>query len=248
MDQGNKKVTLITGGTGGLGTAMCKALTLEGYRVVANYFKPEELPKWEKTLAVDNLKLDSVQGDVSSFESCEKMIKEVEEKIGAIDILVNNAGITRDTFFHKMSPEKWLAVINTNLNSIFNVTRNVIEGMRERGFGRIINISSVNGQRGQAGQTNYSAAKAGIHGFTKSLAMEMAHKGVTVNTISPGYIGTDMVMAIREDIREQLISEVPIKRLGMPEEIANMVVYLASEKASYITGANHNINGGIHVY
>lgn len=248
MDKDNKKVALVTGGTGGLGTAMCKALALEGYRVVANYFKEDELSKWEKALADDNLKLDSVQGDVSSFESCEKMVKEVEEKIGSIDVVINNAGITRDTFFHKMTPEKWLAVINTNLNSVFNVTRNVIEGMRARGFGRIINISSVNGQRGQAGQTNYSAAKAGLHGFTKSLAMEMAHKGVTVNTISPGYIGTDMVMAIREDIREKLVAEVPVKRMGMPEEIANMVVYLSSDKAGYITGANHSINGGMHVY
>lgn len=248
MDKDNKKVALVTGGTGGLGTAMCRALALEGYRVVANYYAPEELPKWEETLATDDLKLDSVQGDVSNYESCEQMVKEVEEKIGPIDIVVNNAGITRDTFFHKMTPEKWNAVISTNLNSVFNVTRNVIAGMRERGFGRIINISSVNGQRGQAGQTNYSAAKAGIHGFTKSLAMETANKGITVNSISPGYIGTDMVMAIREDIRERLIQEVPVKRLGTPAEIADLVVYLASDKASYITGANHSINGGMHVY
>jgi acetoacetyl-CoA reductase len=244
MDANNKRVALVTGSTGGLGTAMCQKLHEDGFRVVANYRNEEKAKEWQKTI---KFKIDMVEGDVCSFASCAKMVAEIKEKIGVIDILVNNAGITRDKPFHKMSEEDWHSVINTNLDSVFNCTRNVIEDMREQNFGRIINISSVNGQRGQYGQANYSAAKAGMHGFTKTLAMETAQKGITVNTISPGYIATEMVMAVREDIREKIIQQIPMGRLGGTDEIAYLVSFLASDKASFITGANYAINGGQHV-
>jgi acetoacetyl-CoA reductase len=244
MDANNKRVALVTGSTGGLGTAMCQKLHEDGFRVVANYRNEEKAKEWQKTI---KFKIDMVEGDVCSFVSCAKMVAEIKEKIGVIDILVNNAGITRDKPFHKMSEEDWHSVINTNLDSVFNCTRNVIEDMREQNFGRIINISSVNGQRGQYGQANYSAAKAGMHGFTKTLAMETAQKGITVNTISPGYIATEMVMAVREDIREKIIQQIPMGRLGGTDEIAYLVSFLASDKASFITGANYAINGGQHV-
>ncbi|MCS7029322.1 MAG: beta-ketoacyl-ACP reductase [Bacteroidia bacterium] len=248
MDKNGKRVALVTGATGGLGTAMCKKLYEEGYRVVGNYRNAAKAKAWLEKLHAEGYQIDAYEADVTDYESVGRMVKKIEEEIGPIDILVNNAGITRDTTFRKMTPEQWHEVINTNLNSVFNCTRHVINGMIERGFGRIINISSVNAQRGQIGQTNYSAAKAGMHGFTKTLAMEVANKGITVNTISPGYIATDMVMAVREDIRNQIISQIPVGRLGGTEEVAHLVAFLASEKASFITGANMSINGGQHVY
>ncbi|HNB81056.1 MAG TPA: SDR family NAD(P)-dependent oxidoreductase, partial [Chitinophagaceae bacterium] len=190
MDSNNKRVALVTGATGGLGTAMCRELLKDGYRVVANYRNPKKAEEWLAGIRAEGLNVDMAEGDVCDFDSMAHMIADIESRIGGIDIVVNNAGITRDGRFSKMSREDWLAVIDTNLNSAFNVTRNVIEGMIDRKFGRIINISSVNGQRGQFGQANYSAAKAGLHGFTKTLAMEVAKYGITVNTISPGYIAT----------------------------------------------------------
>lgn len=247
MDKTNKRVALVTGATGGLGTAMCKKLHEDGYHVVGNYRTEEKAKAWQEKLKAEGFDIELFYGDVADFESTGKMIAEIKEKVGEIDILVNNAGITRDRPFHKMSLEQWQAVIATNLDSVFNCTRHVIEGMRDRNFGRIINISSVNGQRGQYGQANYSAAKAGMHGFTKTLAMEVATKGITVNTISPGYIATDMVMAVREDIREKIIQQIPMGRLGGTEEIAYLVSFLASDQANFITGANYAINGGQHV-
>ncbi len=247
MDANQKRVALVTGATGGLGTAMCQKLYEDGFRVVANYRNEEKAKDWQAEQKAAGFDIDIFEGDVCSFESCGKMVAEIKEKIGIIDVLVNNAGITRDKPFHKMSLEDWQAVINTNLDSVFNCTRHVIEDMREQEFGRVINISSVNGQRGQYGQANYSAAKAGMHGFTKTLAMEVAQKGITVNTISPGYIATEMVMAVREDIRAKIIQQIPMGRLGGTEEIAFLVSFLASEKANFITGANYAINGGQHV-
>jgi acetoacetyl-CoA reductase len=248
MDQNNKRVALVTGATGGLGTAMCKELFQYGYRVVGNYRNAEKAKIWQDELKKDGFEVELFEGDVSDYDSVGKMVAEIQEKVGDVDILVNNAGITRDKPFHKMTKQDWDEVIASNLTSVFNCTRHVIEGMREKGYGRIINISSVNGQRGQFGQANYSAAKAGMHGFTKTLAMEVARKGITVNTISPGYIATDMVLAVREDVRNQIIEQIPVGRLGGTDEIAHLVSYLASEEASFITGANYAINGGQHVY
>lgn len=248
MDKNQKRVVLVTGATGGLGTAMCEALYKEGYRVLANYRSKEKADRWKMMMDSRNIKVDLFYGEVSDYESVENMVKEIEEKVGPVDVLVNNAGITRDTAFRKMTYEQWRDVLSSNLDSVFNCTRNVINGMIDRNFGRIINISSVNGQRGQFGQANYSAAKAGMHGFTKTLAMEVARKGVTVNTISPGYIGTDMVMAVKEEIRNQIVEQIPMGRLGGTEEVAHLVCFLASDQASFITGANYSINGGQHVY
>lgn len=248
MDQDKKLVALVTGATGGLGTAMCKKLVEDGYRVVANYRSPEKAKAWEEKMNEEGFRIKMAQADVCDFEAVGKMVKKIEEEVGTIDILVNNAGITRDGQFRKMPLEDWNAVISTNLSSAFNCTRHVINPMVDQGFGRIINISSVNGQRAQFGQVNYAAAKAGLHGFTKTLAIEVARKGVTVNTISPGYIGTDMVMAVAEEVREKIVSQIPLGRLGGTEEVAYLVSFLASRKSSFITGANYAINGGQHVY
>ncbi|EAY28974.1 acetoacetyl-CoA reductase [Microscilla marina] len=248
MDANNKRIALVTGATGGLGTAMCKQLFTDNYRVLANYRNPEKAEKWAAEMKAEGFEIEMFLGDVCDFDSVEKMITEIKEKVGVIDILINNAGITRDIAFHKMSKDQWDAVIGTNLTSVFNCSRHVIADMRNQGYGRIINISSVNGQRGQFGQANYSAAKAGIHGFTKTLAMEVAKKGITVNTISPGYIGTDMVMAVREDVRQKIIDQIPVGRLGGTFEVAHLVSFLASENSSFVTGANYAINGGQHVY
>lgn len=248
MDKNNKRVALVTGATGGLGTAMCKELFKNGYHVVGNYRNKEKADAWKEQLKADGVEVDMVEGDVCDFDSVAKMISEIETQIGPVDILVNNAGITRDGRLAKMTKEDWHAVIDTNLNSVFNCSRNVIEGMIDRKFGRIINISSVNGQRGQFGQTNYSAAKAGMHGFTKTLAMEVAKYGITVNTISPGYIATDMVMAVPEKVRDQIVAQIPMGRLGGTHEVAYLVAFLASEATSFVTGANYSINGGQHVY
>lgn len=245
-----KRVALVTGGVGGIGTAICKRLAHDGHMVVANYAITGSETKWRQ--AMDRAGLDAsvalAFGDVSDFDAMGEMVKKVAATHGPVEILVNCAGITRDSTFRKMTPDQWRAVLSTNLDSVFNVTRHVIDAMMERGWGRIINISSVNAVRGQFGQTNYAAAKAGILGFTKSLAQEVVRKGVTVNAVSPGYVQTEMVMAIREDIRQKIISEIPAGRLAMPEEIADAVAFLASDGAAYITGANLSVNGGLHMY
>lgn len=248
MDKHNKKVALITGSTGGIGTALCRKLNEEGYHVVGNFRTRKKALSLQVAMAADNYPIDIVEGDVTDFEAVGRMVRHIEEHIGTIDILINNAGITRDTKFSNMDKAQWDAVINTNLNSIFNCTRHVIDGMIERQYGRIINVSSVNGQKGQFGQTNYSAAKAGIHGFTKSLALEVAKYGITVNTISPGYIGTEMVMAVPEKIREKIVSQIPVGRLGYIEEVAEAVSFLISDKSAFITGSNMSINGGQYMY
>lgn len=242
------RVALVTGGMGGLGTAMCKALAASGHKVATTYIG-DDAPahEWVAKMKADGIDALAVKCDVTSFEDAEKAVAEVVAKLGPVDVLVNNAGITRDGMFKKMTLDQWLAVINTNLNSAFNMTKQVFDGMNERGFGRVINISSINGQKGQMGQANYSAAKAGIHGLTMALAQEGARKGVTVNTIAPGYIGTDMVMAIAEEIRNKIIAGVPMQRLGKPEEIAGLVNYLASDISAFMTGAELAINGGQHM-
>jgi len=235
------RTALITGGTRGIGAAIATALKQAGYQVIAIYGGNDQAAqKFKETTGIPVQKWD-----VSSYEACADGVKQVETQFGPIDVLVNNAGITRDGMFHKMTPEQWGAVINTNLNSLFNMCRPVIEGMRERGFGRIINISSVNGQKGQMGQTNYSAAKAGEIGFTKALAQENARKGITVNAICPGYIGTEMVQAMPKEVLEKsILPYIPIGRLGEPDEIARCVVFLASDTAGYITGSTLTVNGG----
>lgn len=240
------KVALVTGGTGGIGTAICKKLAADGCTVISTYFEPEEQAKaWADAQDFD-VKL--YHCDVSDYDSCVKLKEAISADGLEVDIIINNAGITRDAKFLKMTPDMWKAVIATNLDSAFNICHQFVEGMTERGFGRIVNIASINGQKGQAGQANYSAAKAGIHGFTMALAQEVVRKGVTVNTVSPGYIGTDMVMAIREDIRNMIIDQIPMKRLGKPEEMAALVGFLCSDDAAFITGANHGANGGQHMH
>jgi acetoacetyl-CoA reductase len=238
------KVALVTGGTGGIGTAICKRLADAGCRVVTNYRNEEKTQKWRDACKSESYEIATIKADVSHYPECEALIAQIEKDIGPVDILVNNAGTTRDATFRKMTHEQWDAVISTNLDSVFNVTRPLIQGMMDRGFGRIINISSINGQKGQFGQSNYSAAKAGMHGFTMALAQEVARKGVTVNTISPGYIATEMVMAVPEDVRNKIIAQIPVGRLGEPEEVAYVVECLASEEAAFITGGDISINGG----
>ncbi len=243
-----KKVALVTGGMGGLGTAICRALANQGYTVVANCLPGfEQKDAWLEEQRKAGFEFHAAEGDVADYDSCAGMVRNIESEIGAVDVLVNNAGITRDGMFRKMDRSQWDAVLATNLDSVFNVTHQVLPGMAERGWGRVINISSVNGVKGQFGQANYSAAKAGILGLTKALAQEVAKKGVTVNAIAPGYIGTDMVMAIKDDVREQIVATVPMGRFGKPEEIGHLVSYLASELAGYMTGATLNINGGLHM-
>lgn len=238
------RVALVTGGTGGIGTAICRRLADSGCRVATNYRNEEKTKKWREALQAEGYEIATYKADVSRYEDCKAMAARIEQEIGPIDILVNNAGITRDATFRKMTPEQWQAVMSSNLDSVFNVTHPVIDRMLERGWGRIINISSINGQKGQFGQANYSAAKAGMHGFTMALAQEVARKGVTVNTISPGYIATDMVMSVAEEIRDKIIAQIPVGRLGKPEEIAYCVEFLASEEAAFITGADLSVNGG----
>lgn len=241
------KTLLVTGGTGGIGTAVCQNMADKGYTILSTYYPAEEeqAKEWAEKQPFD---VSIYSCDVSDYESCAAMKEAIAADGHKVDIIVNNAGITRDGMFHKMTPEKWKAVIATNLDSLFNVTHQFISGMIEREFGRVINIASINGQKGQAGQTNYSAAKAGAHGFSMALAQEVVRKGITVNTVSPGYIGTEMVMAIREDIRNMIIDQIPMKRLGQPEEIASLVGYLASDEAAFITGANFAANGGQHMH
>lgn len=240
-----KRIAVVTGGMGGIGHSISKELYDQGFRVVAAYSrKQEDALAWQADQKKMNYDFDIAYGNVSDFQSCEEMIKKIEQDIGPIDILVNNAGITRDHSCCKMTQEEWDLVIQTDLSSVFYVTHAVVKGMTDRRYGRIINISSINGQKGQYGQVNYSAAKAGIHGFTKALAREVARHNISVNTISPGYVATDMVMAVPEDIREKIIAEIPMGRLAEPEEIARVVAFLADEKNGYITGANIPINGG----
>jgi acetoacetyl-CoA reductase len=242
------RVAFVTGGMGGIGTAICKRLASNGNKVVANclpdYDRKEE---WLASMRAQGYAVHAAEGNVEEFDSCADMFYRISSIIGPVDILVNNAGITRDGVFKRMSESDWYDVINTNLNSVFNVTRQVVEGMTDRGWGRIINVSSVNALKGQFGQTNYSAAKAGMHGFSKALAQEVVRKGVTVNTISPGYVATEMVMAIRAEVREQIVATIPMGRLALPDEIGGLVSYLASDDAGYITGANISINGGLHM-
>ncbi|MEL6871997.1 MAG: acetoacetyl-CoA reductase [Pseudomonadota bacterium] len=235
------RVAVVTGGTRGIGAAVSKKLKAKGFRVAATYGGNDEAAqKFQSETGIPVFKFD-----VGDFESCEKGMKQIEADLGPVDVLVNNAGITRDGMFHRMTAEQWNAVINTNLNSLFNVTRQVIEGMRSRGYGRIVNISSINGQKGQMGQSNYSAAKAGDIGFTKALAQENAFKGITVNAICPGYIGTEMVRAIDPAVLEKnIIPQIPVGRLGEPEEIARCVAFLASDDAGFITGSTLSANGG----
>ena len=235
------RVAVVTGGTRGIGAAISKALKDAGCKVAANYGGNDEAAQKFKA----ETGIPVYKWDVSSYEACETGLKQVEGDLGPVDILVNNAGITRDTMFHRMKPDQWTAVINTNLNSLFNMCRPVIDGMRERGFGRIINVSSINGQKGQMGQTNYSAAKAGEIGFTKALAQENARRGVTVNAICPGYIGTEMVQAVPKEVLEKsILPLIPAGRLGEPAEIARCVVFLASDEAGFITGSTLSANGG----
>ena len=246
-----KRVALVTGGVGGIGTAICKKLAADGHFVIANYAIPGSEENWKQSMAAAGLNGSSSAlafGDVTDFEAMGAMVRAITAEHGPVEILVNCAGITRDATFRKMTPEQWHQVISTNLTSVFNVTRHVVDGMCERGWGRVINISSVNAIRGQFGQCNYAAAKAGILGFTKSLAQEVVKKGVTVNAISPGYVQTDMVMAIREDVRQQIVAQIPAGRMAMPDEVADSVAFLASEKAAYITGTNLSVNGGLHMY
>ncbi|MES2772368.1 MAG: acetoacetyl-CoA reductase [Pseudomonadota bacterium] len=243
-----QRIALVTGAVGGLGTAICKQLALAGHRVVGNYFPGDPAKDaWLAARQAEALNIELFAADVSDYDQCAAMVETIEKSVGPIDILVNNAGITRDKFFPKMEKAQWDAVLSTNLDSLFNVTHKISPKMAERGWGRIINIASVNGVKGQGGQTNYSAAKAGCLGFTKALAQELASKGVTCNAIAPGYIGTDMVMAIKEEVRQAIIDTVPMKRLGKPEEIGALCAYLASELAAYMTGATVNINGGLHM-
>ncbi|KAF1710399.1 beta-ketoacyl-ACP reductase [Pseudoxanthomonas kalamensis DSM 18571] len=241
------RVALVTGGTGGIGTAICKKLADMGHKVVTNYRNEEKARAWQQKMKDAGYDFTLVAGDVSSPEQGAAMIQAVEAQLGPVDILVNNAGITRDGTFHKMTSEQWYDVINTNLNSVYNVTRPVIEGMRERKWGRIVQISSINGLKGQYGQANYAAAKAGMHGFTISLARENAKLGITVNTVSPGYVATDMVMAVPEEVRAKIAADIPTGRLGKPEEIAYAVGFLVADEAAWITGSNLDINGGHHM-
>ncbi len=244
-----QRIALVTGGTGGIGTAICRELAAAGYSVFANYFPPEleQAQSWLAEQQADYPDVHIVGADVTDFDSCAGMVKSIEAEHGPIDVLVNCAGITRDKTLKRMEPEQWHAVINTNLNSAFNVTQQVINGMTERGFGRIINISSVNGQKGQFGQANYSAAKAGLHGFTMALAQETAAKGVTVNTVSPGYIETAMTSAMPQEVLDTIVGAVPMGRMGKPEEIALTVVWLADDRNAYTTGANIPVNGGMYM-
>ncbi|WP_088139135.1 acetoacetyl-CoA reductase [Achromobacter xylosoxidans] len=241
------KLAYVTGGMGGIGTSICQRLAKDGFRVVAGCGPSRNYQQWLDEQAAQGYTFYASVGNVSDWDSTVEAFERVTKELGPVDVLVNNAGITRDGLFRKMSADDWRAVIDTNLNSLFNVTKQVIEGMVERQWGRIINISSVNGQKGQFGQTNYSTAKAGIHGFTMALAQEVASKGVTVNTISPGYIGTDMVRAIRPDVLEKIVATIPVRRLGTPEEIASMTAWLASDESGFSTGADFSLNGGLHM-
>jgi acetoacetyl-CoA reductase len=245
-----QRVALVTGGMGGLGEAICVKLAALGDKVVTTYSPSNaKAQDWLRKMNDMGYGFIGHPCDVTDFDSCKACVEYVTKEVGPVDVLVNNAGITRDMTFKKMTKADWDAVMHTNLDSVFNMTKQVMDGMVERKWGRVINIASVNAQKGAFGQTNYSAAKAGMHGFTKALALEVAKKGVTVNTISPGYIGTKMVMAIPHEVLEsKILPQIPQSRLGKPEEVAGLVAYLASEEAAFVTGANISINGGQHMY
>jgi len=235
------RVALVTGGTGAIGTVICRQLCKAGYRVVAiaHPSEAERLPGWEAERSAEGCDIRALPSDFGDFEAAAAAIKQVEQEVGPVDVLVNGAGITRDATMRKMTAQQWHEVIQTNLDSVFNATRNVFEGMLARGFGRIVNISSINGQRGQFGQANYSAAKAGMHGFTMAVAREGARKGVTVNTISPGYVDSPMIMAVPEEVRQSILAEIPVGRFGRPEDIARTIVFLVADEAGYVNGGHH---------
>jgi acetoacetyl-CoA reductase len=241
------KVAYVTGGMGGIGTAICQRLHKGGFKVIAGCGPSRDFNKWLGEQKALGYTFYASVGNVGDWGSTTEAFQKAIAEHGAIDVLVNNAGITRDRMFLKMTREDWDAVIDTNLNSMFNVTKQVVPGMVEKGWGRIIQISSVNGEKGQAGQTNYSAAKAGMHGFTMALALELASKGITVNTVSPGYIGTEMVRAIKPEILEKIVNTIPVKRLGTPDEIGSIVTWLAGEDSGFTTGADFSCNGGLHM-
>jgi len=238
------RVAVVTGGTRGIGGAISVALKQAGHKVAANYAGNEEAA----AAFTRETGIPAYKFDVSDYKACEAGVKRVVSELGPIEVLVNNAGITRDAVLHRMTPEQWGAVIQTNLTSCFNMCRLVIESMRERGFGRIVNIGSINGQAGQYGQVNYAAAKSGIHGFTKALAQEAAPKGITVNAIAPGYIDTDMVRAVPPNVLEKIVARIPVGRLGLAEEIARTVLFLACDEGAFITGSTISVNGGQHMY
>ncbi len=245
-----QRVAVVTGGMGGIGEAICMRLAKAGHKVVATYSPGNtKSGQWLQEMKAKGFDFHAVQVDVTDFDSCQKAVAKIQSDVGAIDIIVNNAGITRDKTFAKMGKDDWDAVLRTNLDSVFNMTKPVCDGMVSRGWGRIINISSVNGQKGAFGQSNYSTAKAGMHGLTKALALEVARKGVTVNTVSPGYIGTKMVLAVPKEILDtKIIPQIPVGRLGKPEEVAELVAYICQDEASFMTGSNVAINGGQHMY
>ena len=244
-----KKVALVTGGVGGIGSAICRELALKGQQVVAGYHPAEEqnaqakLKEWKQ----EGLAIDIASSDVANFASCAQSAKDITAKYGKVDILVNCAGITRDKTLRKMTEDDWQAVLDVDLNSLFNVTKQYIDGMTDRGYGRIVNISSVNGKKGQFGQTNYSAAKAGVHGFTMALAQEVARKGITVNSVSPGYVETPMTKAIPAEISAAIVAQIPLNRMAQPEEVAYVVSFLCDERAAYVTGTNISVNGGLFI-
>ncbi len=243
----SKKIAYVTGGMGGIGTAICQRLFKDGFTVIAGCGPTRDHSKWLAEQKAAGFTFYASVGNVGDWDSTVEAFEKVRSEHGPVGVLVNNAGITRDGQFRKMSKADWDAVISTNLNSMFNVTKQVIDGMIENNWGRIINISSVNGQKGQFGQVNYSTAKAGLHGFTMALAQEVAAKGVTVNTVSPGYIGTDMVKAIRQDVLDKIVGTIPVKRLGSPDEIASIISWLSSDEGGYSTGADFSVNGGLHM-
>ncbi|MEX8516894.1 MAG: acetoacetyl-CoA reductase [Leptothrix sp. (in: b-proteobacteria)] len=243
----SQKVAYVTGGMGGIGTSICRRLHKEGFKVIAGCGPTRDFDKWLDEQKADGYTFYASVGNVADWQSTVDAFAKATAEHGPIDVLVNNAGITKDRMFLKMTRDDWDAVISTNLTSMFNVTKQVVPGMVEKGFGRIIQISSVNGEKGQSGQTNYSAAKAGMHGFTMALAQEMANKGVTVNTVSPGYIGTDMVRAIKPEVLEKIVATIPVKRLGTPDEIGSIVAWLAGEDSGFTTGADFSCNGGLHM-
>ncbi|MBU0917022.1 MAG: acetoacetyl-CoA reductase [Gammaproteobacteria bacterium] len=243
----SQKVAYVTGGMGGIGTAICQRLHKDGFKVIAGCGPSRDHAKWLEEQKALGYNFYASVGNVSDWDSTVAAFQKTKAEHGPIDVLVNNAGITKDGMFRKMTKGDWDVVIDTNLNSLFNVTKQVIDDMVDRGWGRIVNISSVNGEKGQFGQTNYSAAKAGMHGFTMALAQEVANKGVTVNTVSPGYIGTEMVRSIRPDVLDKIVATIPVKRLGTPEEIASMVSWVSSDEAGFATGADFSVNGGLHM-
>lgn len=246
----SERLALVTGGTGGIGTAICQRLTQEGNRVIATYSSPGKKDvalQWQADQREMGFNIDVVCMNVSNFESCADAAESIRADFGHVSILVNNAGITRDGVMKKMGPDKWDAVLSTNLDSVFYVTKQFLDHMIEDNYGRIVNVSSINAQKGQFGQVNYSAAKAGLHGFTKALAQEVAKKGITVNTISPGYVATSMVMAIDQSVRDQIVAQIPVGRLADPSEIARAIAFLTAEESGFMTGSNLAINGGQHM-